>query len=199
MADDAARFPALDTVYWNFQRWNEDGTTDRLHDALRDAVWQAAGRNTAASAGIVDSQSVKGADTVGSDSRGYDAGKKVNGRKRHIVTDTTGLLVAVLVTAASLQDRDGGRPVLERSGAKMPSLVRVWADGGHAGKLVETVRDLLGITLDIVKKPEGTTPSRYCPGVGWLNAPCPGWCAAGAWAGTTSASRATRRPWSSGP
>lgn len=156
-------FPPWDTVYWNFQRWNEDGTTDRIHDALRDAVRQAAGRKTAASAGIVDSQSVKGADTVGSDSRGYDAGKKVNGRKRHVVTDTTGLLVAVLVTAASLQDRDGGRLVLERSGAKMPSLVRVWADGGYAGKLVETVRDLLGITLDIVKKPEGTHTFEVLP------------------------------------
>lgn len=84
------------------------------------------------SAGIVDSQSVKGADTVGKDSRGYDAGKKINGRKRNIVTDTTGLLVVVLVTAASLQDRDGGHLVLEKARIKMPSIVLVWADGGYS-------------------------------------------------------------------
>ncbi len=94
-------FPPWDTVYWYFQRWAEDGTTDRIHDALRDAVRDADGRDPMASAGIVDSQSVKGADTVGKESRGYDAGKKINGRKRHIVTDTLGLLIVVLVTSAA--------------------------------------------------------------------------------------------------
>lgn len=93
-------FPPWDTVYWYFQRWNADGTTDRIHDALRAEARNAAGRDPMASAGIVDSQSVKGSDTVGKDSRGYDAGKNTNGRKHHIVTDTTGLLVVVLVTAA---------------------------------------------------------------------------------------------------
>lgn len=73
-----------------------------------------------ASAGIVDSQSVKGADTVGMDSHGYDAGKKINGRKRHIVTDTLGLLIVALVTTAGLQDRDGGRLVLTRARTKKP-------------------------------------------------------------------------------
>ncbi|WP_207346513.1 transposase, partial [Arthrobacter sp. E3] len=73
-------FPPWDTVYWYFQRWNADGTTDRIHDALRAAVRDAAGRDPMASAGIVDAQSVKGADTVGRGSRGYDAGKKTNGR-----------------------------------------------------------------------------------------------------------------------
>src|SRR3954471_2253789 len=104
---------------------------------------------------IIDSQSVKGADTVGHDSRGYDVGKNTNGRKRHVVTDTIGLLVVVLVTAASLQDRDGGRLVLEKARAKMPSIGQVWADGGYAGTLVQSARTLLGITLQIVAKPEG--------------------------------------------
>ena len=83
-----------------------------------------------ASAGVVDSQSVKGADTVGADSRGYDAGKKINGRKRHIVVDTLGLLVVVLVTAASAADRDGGARVLGRAKMAMPSLALIFADGG---------------------------------------------------------------------
>ena len=91
-------FPPWATVYWYFKEWNADGTTDRIHGALRDAARDAAGRDPMASAGIVDAQSVKGADTVGASSRGYDAGKKTNGRKRHIVTDTAGLLVVVLVT-----------------------------------------------------------------------------------------------------
>lgn len=108
-----------------------------------------------ASAGIVDAQTVKGADTVGRDSRGYYAGKKTNGRKRHIVVDTIGLLVVVLVTAASVQDRDGGRRVLEKARMKMPSIVLVWADGGYAGKLVEFARLLLRITVEIVVKPAG--------------------------------------------
>ena len=145
-------FPPWDTVYWYFQRFNAEGTTDRIHDALRDAVRDAAGRDPMASAGIVDSQSVKGADTVGADSRGYDAGKKINGRKRHIVTDTLGLLIVVLVTAANLQDRDGGRLVLNRARMAMPSIVVVWADGGYAGKLLAFAQYYLPITMQIVKR-----------------------------------------------
>ena len=120
-------FPPWETVYWYFKTWTDDGVTDRIHDALRAAVRDAAGRDPMASAGIVDAQSVKGADTVGAHSRGYDAGKKVNGRKRHIVVDTLGLLIVVLVTAASLQDRDGGRRILDRARMAMPSIALVWA------------------------------------------------------------------------
>ena len=145
-------FPPWDTVYWYFQLWNAEGTTDRIHNALRDTVRDAAGRDPMASAGIVDSQSVKGADTVGADSRGYDAGKKINGRKRHIVTDTLGLLIVVLVTAANLQDRDGGRLVLNRARMAMPSIVVVWADGGYAGKLLAFAQYYLLITVQIVKR-----------------------------------------------
>ena len=108
-----------------------------------------------ASAGIVDAQSVKGADTVGADSRGYDAGKKVNGRKRHVVVDTFGLLIVVLVTAANIQDRDGGRAVLDRARMAMPSIALIWADGGYTGKLVAWARQYCRIQLDIVRKPEG--------------------------------------------
>lgn len=147
-------FPPWRSVYGYFQQWAEDGTTDRIHDALRDAVRDADGRDPMASAGIVDSQSVKGSDTVGRDSRGYDAGKKINGRKRHIVTDTLGLLVVVLVTSAALQDRDGGRLVLERAKMKMPSIVLVWADGGYAGKLIAFAQHHFRILVEIVKRPD---------------------------------------------
>lgn len=156
-------FPPWETVYWYFKTWNADGTTDRIHDALRDAARDAAGRDPMASAGIVDAQSVKGADTVGQSSRGFDAGKKVNGRKRHVVVDTIGLLVVVLVTAASVQDRDGGRLVLDRARMKMPSIVLVWADGGYAGRCVEFARRVLRITLQVVKKPEGQRTFEVLP------------------------------------
>src|SRR5699024_5474789 len=127
-------------------------TTDRIHDALRDAVRDADGRDPMASAGIVDSQSVKGADTVGADLRGYDAGKKINGRKRHIVTDTLGLLVVVMVTTAGLQDGDGGRGVMGRAGMEMPSVVLVWAAGGYAGKLVALSHRHFRILVEIIKR-----------------------------------------------
>jgi transposase len=108
-----------------------------------------------ASAGIVDSQSLHGSDTVGADQRGYDAGKRVNGTKRHIVTDTLGLLLVVLVTAASVQDRDGGRRVLDRLRFAMPSVALVFADGGYTGRLVDWARRVLRVVLEIVRKPEG--------------------------------------------
>jgi transposase len=163
LAAAAHDFPPWETVYWYFERWNADGTTDRIHDALRDATRDQAGRDPMASAGIVDAQSVKGADTVGKDSRGYDAGKKTNGRKRHIVTDTVGLLVVVLVTAANIQGRDGGRMVLNNARMKMPSIVLVWADGGYAGKLVAFAQRYLRIAVEIVKKPEGQRTFEVLP------------------------------------
>lgn len=147
-------FPPWDTVFWYFKQWRVDGTVDRIHDALRDAVRDAQGRDPMASAGIVDAQSVRGADTVPAASRGFDAGKKVNGRKRHIVVDTLGLLVVVLVTTASLQDRDGGARVLTRARMAMPSIALVWADGGYAGRCVAFTRRLLRIAVEIVHKPE---------------------------------------------
>ncbi len=123
-------FPPWETVYWHFKRWRDDGSLDALHDALRERVREAEGRDPQPTAAIIDAQSVKGADTVGRATRGYDAGKKVNGRKRHIVVDTIGLLVIVLVTAASVQDRDGARPTLEAVRKAFPTISLVWATAG---------------------------------------------------------------------
>jgi transposase len=110
------------------------------------------GRNPEPSAGLIDFQSVKGADTVGRESRGYDAGKKVNGRKRFIVTDTLGLLLCVVVLSAGMQDRDGAKPVLletyMRTGVRF-----VFADGAFAGRLLDWATTILRTTLHIVRKP----------------------------------------------
>ncbi len=93
-------------VYWYLTWWHDDGTVERIHDTLRAKVRQADGRNAEPTAGLIDSQSVRSADTVSKATSGYDAGRKTRGRKRFIVTDTPGLLLAVHVVAASVQGRD---------------------------------------------------------------------------------------------
>jgi transposase len=118
-------FPPWATVYWNFACWRDDGSLDALHEALRGAVREAEGREANPTAAIIDARSVKDADTVPAASRGYDAGKKTNGRRRHIVVDTIGLLVIVVVTAANVQDRDGARPALEAVRKAFPTRRRV--------------------------------------------------------------------------
>lgn len=148
-------FPPWETVYWHWARWKRDGTVDRVHDALRDRLRDVEGRDPMASAGVVDSQSLRGADTVAAAQRGYDAGKRTNGTKRHVVVDTLGLLLVIMVTAASVQDRDGGRALLDRLRFAMPSVALVFADGGYAGKLVAWARQRLRLALDIVRKPDG--------------------------------------------
>jgi transposase len=146
--------PPWQTVYGYFRDWRKDGTLDRVHDALREQVRAGLeGRGPEPSAGIVDSQSVKGADTVPAASRGYDAGKKINGRKRHIVVDTIGLLLVVMVSAAAVQDRDGARPTLKRLKARLPGVRHIWADGGYSGQLLAVAKSAWRIVVEIVRKP----------------------------------------------
>jgi transposase len=142
-------------VYWYFARWEEQQATAAVLNALRERLRAAEGRDREPTAGIIDSQSVKGADTVGRASRGYDAGKKVNGRKRFIVTDTLGLLLVVLVCAADVQDRDGGRRVLNRLTDHRRLVRHVFADGGFAGRLVDWAAQILRLTVEVVRKTDG--------------------------------------------
>ncbi len=154
-------FPPWETVYWYFTRWEQQKLTFRMVDALRAEVRTGEGRDPDPSAGLMDSQSVKGADTVGADTRGYDAGKKTNGRKRFIVTDTLGLLLVVLVLPASVQDRDGAKKLLLelRHRQLMSRACRrvrhLFADGGFAGTLVDWARTVLKTTIEVVRKPQG--------------------------------------------
>ena len=99
-------------MYWYFVRWEQAKTTEKILPVVRAQLRLQEGRDAEPSAGLIDSQTVKGAATVGRDTRGYDAGKKINGRKRFIVTDTLGLLLTVVVLTAGVQDRDGAKPVL---------------------------------------------------------------------------------------
>ncbi len=149
-----ADFPPAWTVYYWAGKWEADGSTARMHNDLRERVRVAAGRNQQPTAAIIDSQSVKGSEMVACRDRGYDAGKKINGTKRHIAVDTGGLLLSVLVTAASVQDRDAARPLLWNLHRAFPAIKLAWADGGYAGKLVTWAKTRLALTLEIVRRPD---------------------------------------------
>jgi transposase len=124
----------------------------QIHDALRDQVRVRAGRRPLPTAAIIDYQTVRGADTVPSTSSGYDAGKKTKGRKRHIATDTLGLLLAVVVTAASIQDRDGAHRLLVALRARFSTVSHTWADGGYTGRLLSWAKNVLSFTVEVVKR-----------------------------------------------
>lgn len=152
-----ADLPPWSTVYNFFAGWEADGITQLLLDMLRERVRLVEDRAATPTAAVIDSQSVKSAENVWHTSRGYDAGKKINGRKRHIAVDTLGLLICVLVTAANVQDRDGARPLLQRLADTTCRVRHVWADGGYAGKLLDWARDTLRITVQIVKRSDDMT------------------------------------------
>jgi transposase len=152
-----ADFPSWSTVYNYFTAWEKTGVTQDVLDGLRDRVRLAEGRNAAPSAGSIDSASVKAAETVGVGSRGFDAGKKINGRKRHIAVDTLGLLICVLVTHAGVQDRTAARNLLARLRYLCPSIRHLWADSGYTGTLIDWARSLFGFTIEIVMKLAGQT------------------------------------------
>lgn len=158
-----AGFPPWQTVYGFFTRWRDDGTWQRVHDALRDRVRIRAGRNPLPSAAIIDSQSVRGAETVGADRRVYDAGKKVNGTKRHIAVNTLRLLLAVVVTAANIQDRDGGHRLLARLREWLSTVTLVWADAGYAGRLLTRAATVLRLTVTIVERSDDVTGFTVLP------------------------------------
>jgi putative transposase len=149
-----ADFPPWQTVYHHFHRWQADGTTARIHDALRGQARRVAGRDREPTAAVIDSQSVRAADTVPKASRGWDNAKKVNGRKRHIAVDATGLLLATVITPASVQDRDAARPLLWNLRRACGRVRLVWADTGYQARRLTAWADALRLTLQLVRRPD---------------------------------------------
>ena len=147
---------ARSTVYDYFDRWSWDGTLERIHHALYVKCREQAAREASPTAAIIDAQSVKSAEKAGSriDPHGYDAGKKVKGKKRHVLVDTQGLMLSAIVTAADVQDRDGAAWLLGTLFGLYPFLLRLFADGGYQGaEFRRSVKAVLSkVSVAIVKR-----------------------------------------------
>jgi transposase len=131
-------YPHWNTVHRYHVRWSENGVWERVCERLRDQVREREGREAEPSAGVIDARSVRGASTVTSPTRGYDAGKKISGRKTFGVVDTLGLLLAVVVVAANVSDNVGGIAVIDRARSHTSRLKKIWCDGGFKKTFVSS-------------------------------------------------------------
>jgi transposase len=168
-------FPPWEAVYAFFQRWSQRGMPQQLVARLRHRLRVRARRDAQPSAAVIDSQSVKAADTVGAGSRGFDSGKKINGRKRHLAVDVEGFLLAVVVTAANIGDRMGAKLLVIALLNICTRLKLIWADSGYDGApLAQWIRSVANATLQVIKRTEQHTfrvvPRRWVVerSFGWL-------------------------------
>lgn len=145
-------FPPWGTVYRSFSRWAEQGVFEQMHDRLREQWRLRIGKGAAPSAAVLDAQSTRSSPQGGS--VGFDAGEKVKGRKRHVLVDTLGLLMAVTITAASVQDRDGAAAVVALACSKVPGLARLYVDGAYAGRCAQALEAArASLTVEVVRHP----------------------------------------------
>jgi transposase len=169
-----SEFPPVSTVYDFLRRWVAAGAGRQIHDALRGRLRLRAGRDPCPTAAIIDSQTVPAADTVPNSSRGWDGGK-VNRRKRHIPVNVTGMVLFVLVTTASMQDRDAGLRLLAGLREASSTIRLIWADAGYRGRLPRWSKRVLNLPIQIIKRLPGVRGFHVRPWVwaversfGWI-------------------------------
>jgi putative transposase len=144
-------FPPWQATYMSFKRWAAAGVFEAMHDRLRQQWRDRVGRAPEPTAAIIDAQSTRS--TAQGGNTGFDAGKKVKGRKRHLVVDTLGLLLAVTVTAASVQDRDAAAAAVAHACAKVPGLKKLYTDAAYGGQCAQTIEQTHGIGVEVVRHP----------------------------------------------
>jgi len=155
-------FPKWQLVYYYFTKWKNIGVIEQAHDIIRDKIRKKSGKHISPSLACIDSQSIKTI-RLGGEARGIDGGKKINGRKRHIITDTMGLLLVVVVHAANVHDSKGAFDVIKLLHGRFGRLIKIAADGGYRGQLIERTKKAFGYVLDIVLRTDFTLKFEVLP------------------------------------
>lgn len=155
-------FAPWNTVYYYYRRWKNNGLIEEIHENLRDMVREQSGREKSPSIGLIDSRSVK-TSRNGGEARGIDGGKKTKGRKQHIITDTLGLVLVVVIHATNIHDSKGVMEVICNLKGRFLRLRKIVADGGYRGELIENVRKAFGWILEIVLRPDAARKFTVLP------------------------------------
>jgi putative transposase len=155
-------FAPWNTVYFYYRKWKDEGVIEELHEVLRSYIRKKAGKQISPSVGIIDSRSVK-TTRLGGHDRGVDGGKKVKGRKQHIITDTMGLLLAVVVHAANIHDSQSAFSVIERLKYRFSRMTKIIADGGYRGELAEKIKRTFGWMLEVVLRSDSSKGFQVLP------------------------------------